>query len=143
MSYRYIEDIAPADAAFEAKGPTLGELFVSAADAVVNIMVENPESIQFQERRRVSLTEDDPEILIFLFLNEIVFYKDAENLILRADNVSISEAGEKYELDATLAGEIIDQDKHKMIVDVKAVTLHRLKITKEQEGWSAVVVVDL
>ncbi|HOV88133.1 MAG TPA: archease, partial [Syntrophobacteraceae bacterium] len=40
MPFRYIEDIATADVAFEAWGETLEDLCVAAADATMNVMVE-------------------------------------------------------------------------------------------------------
>jgi len=39
MPYRYLEDIALADAAFEVWADSLEELMIEAADAAVNVMV--------------------------------------------------------------------------------------------------------
>ena len=49
MPYEFLDDIAIADIAFTAWGPTLEETFVAAADAVVSAMVDNLDSIQLQE----------------------------------------------------------------------------------------------
>ena len=40
MTYHYLEDFAIADIAFEAAGKNLEELFIAAADATMNVMVE-------------------------------------------------------------------------------------------------------
>ena len=45
MPYQYREDIAHADAIFNAWGDSLEELFIAAGDAVVNVMVDNLEDI--------------------------------------------------------------------------------------------------
>ena len=45
MPYRYLEDIATADVAFEARGKDLAELFMAAAEATMNVMVADLDSI--------------------------------------------------------------------------------------------------
>ena len=51
MPYRYLEDIATADVAFEAWGDTLEEMFVAAADATMNVMVSDLDTIAPVEKR--------------------------------------------------------------------------------------------
>jgi hypothetical protein len=41
MPYRFLEDIATADIAFEARGETLEEVFTAAAEATMNVMIES------------------------------------------------------------------------------------------------------
>ena len=41
MPYEYLEDVATADIAFRAWEPTLEGVFVAAADATMNVMVED------------------------------------------------------------------------------------------------------
>ena len=41
MPYTYLEEIAIADIAFRATGKTEEEVFAAAADATVNVMVED------------------------------------------------------------------------------------------------------
>jgi len=42
-----------------------------------------------------------------------------------------------------LEGEAIEPQKHRLIVDVKAVTMHLFRVTKTTQGWEAVVVLDI
>ncbi len=42
-----------------------------------------------------------------------------------------------------VSGEKIDSGKHDLVVDVKAVTLHRFRVEKTQRGWEAVVILDI
>ena len=60
MSYTYLEDIAIADIAFLATGRTLEEVFLAAADATVNVMVEDLTTIQDKERVPIELEERGP-----------------------------------------------------------------------------------
>lgn len=41
MAYQYLQDIAPADTAFEAWGAILDELFIACAQATMNVMVKD------------------------------------------------------------------------------------------------------
>jgi len=46
MSYEFLEDVAIADIAFRAWGKDLEQLFLTAGDATINVMIENLDSIE-------------------------------------------------------------------------------------------------
>ena len=87
--YRFRGDVAIADVAFEAWGATLEELFVAAADATANTMAENLEAIEDRQRRAIRLEERSADLLLFRLLEELIFLKDAEGLLLRVPAVRI------------------------------------------------------
>ena len=141
--YRYLEEIATADVAFEARGVTLEETFLAAADATLNTMVEEIGTVAPRERREISVAADSLDLLLFELLQELVYHKDAERLLLRVRDLRIEETGSGYRLHAEAIGETIDPGKHPLLADVKAVTLHRLSVEKTPSGWRAVVVLDV
>ena len=141
--YRYLEEIATADVAFEARGVTLEETFLAAADATLNTMVEEIGTVAPRERRVFSLAAESLDLLLFELLQELVYHKDAGRLLLRVREVRIEETGSGYRLDAEAMGEAIDPGRHPLLADVKAVTLHRLSVEKSPPGWRAVVVLDV
>ena len=143
MPYRYLEDIAIADVAFEARGATLEEMFTAAADALVNVMVEDLSAIRREEELVIQLEESDLEFLLFNFLNELVFYKDARRLLLRVSTLAINRQGNIFSLQASLSGEKADRIEKYLNADVKAVTLHRFLVEQTGEGWKATVVLDI
>jgi SHS2 domain-containing protein len=71
MPYHYLEDIGTADIAFEATGRDLPELFIAAADATMNVMIDNLDAIESRETRQIELSNDNIEILLFDFLQEL------------------------------------------------------------------------
>src|SRR5207253_4749538 len=95
MPYRYLEEIGTADIAFEATGRDLPELFRDAADATMNVMIDNIEAIQPRERRQMELSNDKLDMLLFDLLQELIFLKDAERLLLRIRKLHINEKDEK------------------------------------------------
>jgi SHS2 domain-containing protein len=141
--YRYLEEIATADVAFEAWGATTEETFLAAADATLNTMVEEIGTVAPRERRVISLAADSLDLLLFDLLQELVYHKDAERLLLRIRDLRIQESGSGYRLQADAVGETIDPSRHPLLADVKAVTLYRLSVEKTPSGWRAVVVLDV
>jgi SHS2 domain-containing protein len=143
MPYRYLEDIAIADAAFEAWGNTLEETMVSAADATVNIMVRDLSSIRERQYRHLKCADTHIDMLLFQLLQDLIYYKDAEQLLLRMRTVRVHQEKTWWTAYAELAGEPIDPERHDLIVDIKAITLHRLDVKQTEMGWTAQVVVDI
>jgi len=143
VAYRYLPGIAISDVAFEASGETLEELFSSAGDALTNVMVDDLSAIEPRESLAVDLSGGEIDLLLFDFLQDFIFYKDARLLLLRAGEIDISHRGGNYQLKGVLRGERINPVKHPMKVDVKAVTLHRFAVTRTPKGWTATVVLDV
>jgi SHS2 domain-containing protein len=143
MPYEYLEDIGTADIAFGATGRDLAELFRDAADATTNVMIDNIEAIQPRETRQIELSNDKLDMLLFDLLQELIFLKDAERLLLRIGEVQIAERDEIYFVKATAEGEPLDAERHHQRADVKAVTLHDFVVEQTQSGWKARVLLDI
>jgi SHS2 domain-containing protein len=143
MPYEFVDELTVADIAFRAWGRDLAETFGAAADAVMNAMVEDLEAIQPHDTRQLSVEHEALDMLLFNFLQELVYYKDAEQLLLRIQQLHIADDRQPYTLHAAAVGEPIDADRHHMRVDVKAVTLHRFSLTQTEHGWEATVILDI
>lgn len=143
MPYRFLEDIATADVAFEAWGKTREEMFASCAEALLRTMAEASEQVLRRQEIMIRLDHEELDLLLFAFLQELIFYKDASRLLLQADKVVIEEREGILHLEALLSGEQIDRERHHLLVDVKAVTLHRFQVLFTDNIWQAVVVLDV
>jgi SHS2 domain-containing protein len=143
MSYTYLDDIVLADVAFLAYGKTLEELFIAAADAVMNVMVDDLATIRARQEFFIDVTNGALDLLLFDFLNEIVYLKDARRLLSRVKELRIIEKNSLFTLRAEAYGEEVDPDRHPIMVDVKAVTLHRFTLKQTEEGWEAMVILDV
>jgi SHS2 domain-containing protein len=143
MPYEYLSDIALSDVAFRAWGDSIDALFVAAADATLNVMVEDLNSVENRLSRRFQIRESSEEMLLFSFLQELIFLKDAEQLLLRIPRVDISREKEICSLSAEAAGENLNPLKHQVVADVKAVTLYRFNLKETLRGWEATVVLDI
>ncbi len=143
MPYKFLEEIGTADIAFEAVGRDLPELFRDAADATMNVMIDNLDAIEPRETRNIELSNEKIDMLLFDFLQELIYFKDAERLLLRTREVRIDERDQKCFLKAEAAGELLDAARHHQRADVKAVTLHDFSVEKEDGGWKARVLLDI
>jgi SHS2 domain-containing protein len=143
MPYTYVDDIAVSDIAIHAWGATLEEAFQAAADATIHAMVENPEALAPVEQRSFELHDDSLDLLLLQFLQELVYYKDAERLLLRVQEVSISRNQAGFVLRARAAGETINPAMQELGADVKGVTLHRLQVVHTANGWDTLVILDV
>lgn len=142
MPYRFLEDIAIADVAFEATGKTPEELFESAALAVTNTQVKDLKSVKQKVSKNITVESDTIEMLLFNFLQELIFLKDAELLLFNKFDIKITQ-GKKWKLKTKAYGEKLDMKKHELLVDVKAVSLHNFKIEETKSGWKADVILDV
>jgi SHS2 domain-containing protein len=141
--FRFLDDVALADAAFEASGGSPSELFVAAAHAVIETMV-NPETVSPVQNRVIERQEESLEALLFEWLSAIVFLKDAESFLYRDASAKVTEApSANWHLQGTLRGETIDPARHELRADVKAVTKHLYGIRREGGRWIARVVLDI
>ncbi|HVO26381.1 MAG TPA: archease [Candidatus Margulisiibacteriota bacterium] len=143
MPYRLLDDAPTADVGFVATGDTLAACFRAAADATLEVMLGNPASLQARERRRLHVESDAVDLALLKLLEELIYYKDAERLFLRVTEVDARQRDGEWVVEATAEGEPIDPSRHQLSGDVKAVTLHRLKVAQTAQGWEATVVLDV
>lgn len=143
MPYQFLEEVATADIAFEASGKDLEETFRSAAEATMNVMVEDLDTIQPREKRDIKIEHEELDMLLFDFLQELIYYKDAQRLLLRPQKIRLSRENGRHVLEAETWGEEVDPARHPMRVDVKAVTLHHYKLEQTPQGWKVSIILDI
>jgi SHS2 domain-containing protein len=143
MPYRFVDNIAIADVAFEATGKNLEELFCAAWDATLVTMISDPNRVARSTSKTVRLEHARIDQVLHDLLEELLYFKDSEDLLLRPARITVQELEGMYRLEAALSGEKIDSRKHNFLVDVKAVTYHRLRVEKARVGWRATVVLDV
>jgi len=143
MPYKFLDDLTTADVAFEVTGSELEEVFLAAAEATANTMVDCLESVAKVVARDVSLECAELDLLLFNYLQEVIYYKDAEALLLLPEGIEIRKSENGFALRSTFKGEEIDAERHEQRADVKAVTLHQFELKKTSDGWKALVILDV
>lgn len=139
-NYKFLEHTA--DELFVAEASTLGELFEQCALATEEVMV-NLEAVEAKNLIEIDGENENIEYLLFDFLDDLIFYKDAEQMLLSKFDCNVEEKNGKYFLKCKAYGEMINPDKHEQKVDIKAITMHMFKVEKVSDGWKAQVLVDI
>ena len=137
-------DRVTSDLSFVARGARVEDVFAASAEALLAATLEDPATVAAREHRSLALEEPELELLLLRFLNELIYWKDAEQLLLRAETLRIRR-GAAASLEARLAGERIDPERHRLESDVKAATAHDLRVRQLQGGggWEAAVTLDV
>jgi SHS2 domain-containing protein len=138
-SRKYIEHTA--DILFQVEADSLGELFEQCGLAVEESQLEldNVEQTKTQE---ITGENEKLEYLLFDFLDDLLFYKDSEQLIFSKFDINVEKVDDKYHLKCIAYGEQISK-KHEQKVDVKAITMHMFEVKLFDGTWKAQVLIDI
>lgn len=139
--YEVLDTVAVADCAFDVEGRDLGDLFETVARAVAELMVD-PATLPVTLDRDVSLSADTLDLLLFDWVSELLFLKDAEQAVFPVTSVTVK--GEPSpRLDARLRGGRIDRERTALRADPKALTFHQFALEPRDGGWHARLVIDI
>jgi SHS2 domain-containing protein len=138
---RQLDDVAIADCAWEIDADDLTDLFRTAAVALAELTVD-PTTLSGTVEVHVELTAEALDLLLFDFLNELIYRRDTDGIVLYGCRVGITGGG-PYHLDAQLSGGRIDLAWTMRRNDPKAVTFHQLAVERADRGWRARVVLDI
>ena len=143
-SFRILEEVALADVAFEAAGDTPSELFEAVAHAAMEILA-NPDTVSNTWHRTIDREDEQLADLLFDWLSEMVYLKDAEGVVFSEVTASVVYDPSRpcWRLHGELMGETIDPARHELRSDVKAVTKHLYEVRASGGQWKARVVLDI
>jgi SHS2 domain-containing protein len=141
VSFAFVDDVT-SDLSFVARGADLAALFAAAGDALLAATLADLSTLEPRVRRPLALAEPDAELLLLHFLNELVYLRDSEQLLLRAPALSVEADGVAH-LAGDLVGEPIDRTRHVLLAEVKAATAHGLRVAPVAGGWEARVTLDV
>ncbi|QOJ33525.1 MAG: archease [Nitrospira sp.] len=142
--FRFLDDIALADMAFEAEGDSLQALFEAATQALLESLAD-PATVDATWHSTVDLEEADIPTLLFEWLERLAYLKDAEAVVFRRVALSLREqpARSSWSLHAEVIGAPVDPTTQDLRSDVKGVTKHLYAVTQDGTTWTARVVLDV
>lgn len=117
-----------ADMGLAAYGKDLPEAFANAAYGMFSIIAELA-AVKEVETRRVEISGQDTESLLFEWLNSLLYYFDVEALIFR--KFEIIEFGERH-LAAVCHGEKYNPSRHRLKTGIKSATYHMLEVDRQK-----------
>lgn len=127
-----------ADIGLAARADTLGELFEALAEGLARLIC--PHGPAVAQRRSLSVQAEDVEALAVDFLAAVLNAIQTDKFIVAAVCVRKITA---TDVRAELLGDPYDAERHRLETEVKAVTYHQLKITREAGRWLGRVILDV
>lgn len=128
-----------ADLGLRVRSPDLDTLFAEAASCLFSAVLEDVGSVKLEQAVAVELAGSDREFLLFDWLRDLLLKFDEDHLVFGRFEVHVRDDG----LSATAWGEPLDEARHFLAREVKAITYHELKVIREGDGWLAEVIVDI
>jgi SHS2 domain-containing protein len=139
-TFKFIDHTA--DIAVEAEGDSLEELFTASAHAWKQSIFENIE-IAALEEKQIKIIEPDQESLLVKFLDELNFLFQTKHWVYNfIKKINITKE-EEWNLSAELTGEPFDEMKHRVNLEIKAVTFHQMEIRKKNGKYFTRIVFDI
>jgi SHS2 domain-containing protein len=129
-----------ADLGLRIRQSSLEALLSEAGTALFELMVENLTEVQPRNQQEITLHQPDRALMLFDWLNELIYLFDAKHMVLCQFSVTVR--GDT--LHAVVSGEPRDEQRHQLDHEVKAVTYHQLKLVQEgPSDWRAEVILDI
>jgi SHS2 domain-containing protein len=141
-SFQFLEDVALADLAFDAEGDSIQEVFEAASNAVMEAMAD-PRSVGATWERCVEHVEADLAELLFDWLSDFVYWKDAAGIVFSRAVILVTQVGVEWKLEGRLIGEPVNQATQVLRNDVKGVTKHLYRLHQDNGRWRVRVVLDV
>ena len=131
MSYKFLDHST--DAIIEINAKDLKEAFSVAADAVINLTLDQ-DKVEEKESKKFVSQGKDLYYLLFSWLEEIPFILITEGFAIKRIEFTI-EKNDFYKINAKAFGETLDLKKHNFKVEIKAPTFYDMVIKNEGEVY--------
>ena len=139
MSYRFLDHAT--DAIIEITAKNLKEAFLVAADAEINLMIDQ-HTVKETDQREFSANGKDLHYLLFSWLEEIPFVLITQGFAIKRVEIDIQK-NKDFKINAKAFGEQLDIKKHNFKVEIKAPTFHDMVIRQGNTGVYMKFLLDL
>ncbi len=127
-----------ADIGIRGFGNSIEAAFENAAAALYSVII-NIQAVQPKERRAVTASAPDRELLLVEWLNALLSLSDIERMVFSKFEVRI----DGFSLTGGAWGEALDRERHQPNVEVKGATYHMLSVREREGLFIAQCVVDV
>ncbi|MGA2030899.1 MAG: archease [Thermoguttaceae bacterium] len=128
-----------ADVGLRIRAADLDGLFADAGRGLFSLIVANPEEVSAIEELPVALEGAESDALLHDWLAELLYLSQVRRLLFSQFDVHVR----SDRLEAKIRGQRIDPHRHRLDLEVKAITWHGLKVERTADGWLAEVIVDI
>jgi SHS2 domain-containing protein len=139
--YEFLEHTA--DAYVAAYGKDLTEAFENAGVAMFNVITE-VEKVNPLTEEQVEANGEDEQELLYNWLEALIVKSEINGMLYSKFKVSeLTHDSSGFRLKAKIWGEKFEASRHLQKVGIKAVTYHRMEITKTPEKVTLKFILDI
>lgn len=132
-----------ADAGVEIFADSLNDLFRASAKSMYKV-IECPLNLPSAGHKKIEMTEDQLDVLLVSFLNELNYYITTHYLLLDPIvRLTVKKRKQSYWLECEAQAKHIDPELMQDLVELKAVTYHQLEIEQKNDGYHTKIIFDL
>ncbi len=142
FTFRFLDNVALADVAFEVSGDSIPDVFAGATQALLETLA-NPATVGATWDRSMTLSDRDLSDLLFEWLSAIVYWKDAAGVVYHEAPLTLTDVAGMWMLEARLVGAPVDRLSQELRNDVKGITKHLYAVKQDGSRWKATVVLDV
>jgi len=137
LTYQIIDHIA--DLGIIVQGTDEKNLFIRAAQAMTDLMVEGDISKKIVVKDVSLQGEDFPDLMV-RWLGEVLYLFEAEKLIVNSIEIKFISP---IKLKSALTLTSYDPEYHQVKREIKAVTYHQISVDNVNDGWQARIIFDI
>jgi SHS2 domain-containing protein len=141
-TFRFLDDIAVADLAFEAEGDSIEEVCRAATQALLESMADT-KTVGSSWDRIIERNDEELPQLLFDWLSDIIYWKDAAGVVFHDASLTILKKDNLWTFSGRLVGAPVDQQAQELRNDVKGITKHLYELCERDGKWTARVVLDV
>lgn len=137
MGFEFLDHTA--DLRIRVWGKDLTELFEEAAFALFSVITDI-ETVEPKIEEKVEVEAEDQDELLVGWLSELLYLHEVKGLLFSKFKVLWFQ---KKHMSAKVWGEPFSPERHSILLPVKAVTYHRLKIEQQGGFWVTEIIFDV
>lgn len=130
-----------ADVGLRIWGDNDADLFQTAAEGLMSYIVVNRDDVRPLESESLTLQADSTMDLLIAWLSELIFRVETRHRLYSRFDVRVAIDG--LSLEAEIAGEPMDRERHVLDHEVKAVTHHGLVLERDGARRRAEIILDI
>lgn len=127
------------DLGIEVEAESLAGILEEAAIGMFGLLTDLSD-VSSVEEYRVSVSGDDEQNLLLNWLSELNFMHLTERIVPARFTIDTLD---ELHAEATVGGEPVDPERHKIYTEIKAVTYHGMVVEERRDRWFARVIFDV
>ena len=133
--YRYLDHTA--DLGIEVRGETLSALLANTGRAIFETQIFG--RLRADKKKSINIQSDSLEDLFIDWCRELLYNFSVHGFMPRDYEISI----EDFSIHAHLRGDVYDEKRHRIRIEIKNPTYHELAIEKREKGFRARIIFDV